>query len=409
MSLADELKKLAELKDAGVLTQEEFDAQKQKLLDGGGSAAPTPAPSQPVKKEAVVPFSLDDLRETLKDPNKEIKSLKDGMWVTELSEDEVDALVERGFGEVRRFAVLSNNIREETLKKLVRDKDIGVREAVALTASKWPEWVVDALVTDDTHERVVQKALTKDPGMSESTAITLAKSCFDKPDSLGFRLARCLYKNPACPGAALDIIVTNDYHFSMDVSQLLGHPNLSETARELLQPPQKASCFPATARVLTPAGTRCIADLEPGDLVISYRPGLAATVQPVTRKLQHCEISILRVALADGTALRVTANHTVLTARGWLRVDQLGEGDLLIQADGSSRVSEVWTEPALKPVYNLHTAGEHNFIVDGVVVHNFTMFRTIRTWMHRLFIDPFHQLGASRERKAALTDRKACG
>ncbi len=32
-SVADELKKLKELKDQGVLTQEEFDAQKQKLLN----------------------------------------------------------------------------------------------------------------------------------------------------------------------------------------------------------------------------------------------------------------------------------------------------------------------------------------------------------------------------------------
>lgn len=33
-SLADELKKLKDLKDAGVLTQEEFEAQKKKLLEG---------------------------------------------------------------------------------------------------------------------------------------------------------------------------------------------------------------------------------------------------------------------------------------------------------------------------------------------------------------------------------------
>ena len=31
-SVADELKKLAELRDAGVLTEEEFDTQKAKLL-----------------------------------------------------------------------------------------------------------------------------------------------------------------------------------------------------------------------------------------------------------------------------------------------------------------------------------------------------------------------------------------
>ena len=44
MSLADELKKLAELKDAGVLTQDEFDSQKQKLLADRESTAQTPTP-----------------------------------------------------------------------------------------------------------------------------------------------------------------------------------------------------------------------------------------------------------------------------------------------------------------------------------------------------------------------------
>ena len=34
-SLADELKKLAELRDSGVLTEAEFDAQKAKLLESG--------------------------------------------------------------------------------------------------------------------------------------------------------------------------------------------------------------------------------------------------------------------------------------------------------------------------------------------------------------------------------------
>ena len=36
MSIADELKKLKELLDSGVLSQEEFDAEKEKLLDSDG-------------------------------------------------------------------------------------------------------------------------------------------------------------------------------------------------------------------------------------------------------------------------------------------------------------------------------------------------------------------------------------
>jgi hypothetical protein len=50
------------------------------------------------------------------------------------------------------------------------------------------------------------------------------------------------------------------------------------------------------------------------------------------------------------------------------------------------------TEPA-EPVYNIHTTGEHNFIADGVVAHNFTEFRRLRTLFHRLFIDPWFTRG----------------
>jgi len=53
MSIADELKKLAELKEAGVLTEEEFEGQKRKLLSGGGDKAEI-AGGAPLSEEPVV-------------------------------------------------------------------------------------------------------------------------------------------------------------------------------------------------------------------------------------------------------------------------------------------------------------------------------------------------------------------
>jgi hypothetical protein len=44
-SVADELKKLVELRDAGVLSAEEFDAQKAQLLGGSGRHSATIAVS----------------------------------------------------------------------------------------------------------------------------------------------------------------------------------------------------------------------------------------------------------------------------------------------------------------------------------------------------------------------------
>ncbi|WP_202109419.1 SHOCT domain-containing protein [Bordetella sp. 15P40C-2] len=48
MAVADELSKLAELKDRGLLTESEFEAQKAKLLVGDQQAPP---PTEPMVKE----------------------------------------------------------------------------------------------------------------------------------------------------------------------------------------------------------------------------------------------------------------------------------------------------------------------------------------------------------------------
>ena len=64
------------------------------------------------------------------------------------------------------------------------------------------------------------------------------------------------------------------------------------------------------------------------------------------------------------------------------RVDDSGESRLV-------RIEAITTE-APEPVFNLHTTGPHNFIAEGVLAHNFTELRWLRTWAHRLFVDPFH-------------------
>lgn len=151
---------------------------------------------------------------------------------------------------------------------------------------------------------------------------------------------------------------------------------------------EQKTCFPATARVLTPTGTKRIVDLKLGDLVTSYRPDGTTTIQPITRKLEHGSSPICCVALDDGTNLRVTSNHTVLTNRGWLRVNKLHQGDCVIQAHGNAGVQKVSQLQIQEPVYNIYTAGEHTFVVDGVVVHNFTILRVFRTWLHQWLIDP---------------------
>ena len=53
---------------------------------------------------------------------------------------------------------------------------------------------------------------------------------------------------------------------------------------------------------------------------------------------------------------------------------------------------DVHSELIPEPVYNLYTAFEHTFVVNGIVVHNFTTLRVFRTWLHQNLIDPIYYL-----------------
>jgi hypothetical protein len=90
--------------------------------------------------------------------------------------------------------------------------------------------------------------------------------------------------------------------------------------------------------------------------------------------------------------LRTTAHHNFKTDSGWKRASQLQAGDTLMRIDdsGNSRLVriEAITTDAPEPVFNLHTTGPHNFIAEGVLAHNFTELRWLRTWAHRLVVDP---------------------
>jgi hypothetical protein len=162
----------------------------------------------------------------------------------------------------------------------------------------------------------------------------------------------------------------------------------------LTMPVAAPACFPSDARVLTPQGYRRVIDVVAGDLVIGYGEDGTLRTETVTRQLDHSATDILSIRFLDGKQpLRTTINHTLLTDRGWLRADKLKDGDCLSCVSGNRRmetrvVGSLVMEPAER-VFNLHTTGAHNFVVEGVIAHNFTVLRTLRTWAHRLFVDPF--------------------
>lgn len=154
--------------------------------------------------------------------------------------------------------------------------------------------------------------------------------------------------------------------------------------------PPPNGCFPVNARVLTPNGYRSIAQVLPGDSILSYDQRRKKITQRVVRKNhKYRPCPIWNVAFTSGwPTLRVTGHHTMLTSRGWCRVDRLSSGDCLRGINGEEfEIRKVIATPETEPVYNLITYGEHNFIVDDFVAHNFTDLRRLKTYWYRLFLD----------------------
>jgi hypothetical protein len=169
-------------------------------------------------------------------------------------------------------------------------------------------------------------------------------------------------------------------------------------------------CFPANAKVLTDSGYRSIADIVSGDIVLSCSSSGELVQRVVTRKLAHGNHRIVNVSFSDGPPLRVTLNHRILSSDGWCLVSELKVGDGIAREDGAaSQISRIDLEPSPEPVFNLFTSGEHTFVVDGVVVHNFTRFPVLRTIIHRLFFDPVSllvmRIAPALLRRESLTSR----
>jgi len=153
-------------------------------------------------------------------------------------------------------------------------------------------------------------------------------------------------------------------------------------------------CFPANALVHTPRGHIKIEEVNVGDTVFTYDSTLKEVcIREITKKLVHAPESIWKIIHSNKERqILTTANHRFLTLNGWSQVKILEEGSEIFVMTGSSsaervRVSSIEILSEKEPVYNLYTALEHTYVVDGCIVHNFAYFLAFRTWWHRNFID----------------------
>lgn len=143
-----------------------------------------------------------------------------------------------------------------------------------------------------------------------------------------------------------------------------------------------SGCFPHDALVETRSGKVKIANLTVGQTVLSFRDGALAE-RRITRVLVRPPTAITRVEFDIGPALSATPDHCFLTNKGWQSLGSLKPGSFVMRTTwGYMRVQRVLTAKTYLPVYNLRTACERNFIVDGYAAHNYSHFCALRSAFH---------------------------
>jgi len=86
-------------------------------------------------------------------------------------------------------------------------------------------------------------------------------------------------------------------------------------------------CFPPETDIQTESGTKKISEVAVGDLVVTHANRLRA----VQRLSQRAFRGNLIVLSTGSESLKLTPEHPLLTAKGWLRADEIQLGDNLLQ------------------------------------------------------------------------------
>lgn len=146
------------------------------------------------------------------------------------------------------------------------------------------------------------------------------------------------------------------------------------------------ACFTKDSVVLTPSGYREIQSLKEGDTVESFDMGKVQR-ETVRKVVCHGLSTVHDFEFSNGRTISSTDHHTVLTANGWKKFGDVKVDDVLVIFNDETRKEESVSlvrksNRRVETVYNIHTTGPHNFVVNGIVAHNFTFARRLRSFYH---------------------------
>lgn len=141
-----------------------------------------------------------------------------------------------------------------------------------------------------------------------------------------------------------------------------------------------SSCVSAGTLISTPDGDRVVEDLQIGDVLFSVNPRTGEQVRSALTAIRTARRTCLRVTMRSGRTITATGDHPFYCVRAqrYLQLAQLlrqdepclarcrGGGTLALDA-----VADVTAETLPRTVYDLTVDSVfHNFIADGVLVHN---------------------------------------
>ncbi|MDC0720275.1 polymorphic toxin-type HINT domain-containing protein [Nannocystis bainbridge] len=135
-----------------------------------------------------------------------------------------------------------------------------------------------------------------------------------------------------------------------------------------------ATCFATGTPIETPDGPVAIEALAPGARVLSHDVlSGEARVAHVLRRVSRGEQPVLQLRLADGRALRVTAEHPLWLPRvGAFRVTkELRVGERLLGSDGAEVPIESIVADGTSEVWELSVEAPDTYFAGGILAHNY--------------------------------------
>ena len=136
-----------------------------------------------------------------------------------------------------------------------------------------------------------------------------------------------------------------------------------------------AYCVVMGTLIATPRGQVPVEQIRDGDEVFAYDGSSGLLVVAVVAGTASREVDEVLEIQVGRRVLRVTAEHPIMTRRGWVRAGDLTEDDEVLCSDDHSlsqfeKIISIGRVIAHTTVHNFHVPQHESYVANGIVTHN---------------------------------------